>query len=174
MQSPAEIVNARCWCSLVFAAAPAHCFKQVQDDAGRPLWLRPALKRCPLSAPPTVHAKGASARRLASLAPFVSARRKVRFMSTDGPEAGLYGGARRGGLTWFSSMTKDILESDIDLVTQMIKADHGPAEIVEALLRRGVDPIKASQLVEALRSGKVVPPDLYATPVLKPPRQKSE
>jgi hypothetical protein len=55
-------------------------------------------------------------------------------------------------------MTRDILQTDIDLATRLM-ANHRPDdEIIQALVHRGIDSGPAAQLVEELRSGRKVTP----------------
>jgi hypothetical protein len=62
-------------------------------------------------------------------------------------------------------MTHDILESDIELATKLLRSNQPVPEILNTLVRRGIDPGKAVQLVEDLREGKTVRPDLPLTPL---------
>jgi hypothetical protein len=66
-------------------------------------------------------------------------------------------------------MIHDILQSDLDVATELIKANGTDAEIVEALKVRGVPPLKALQLAQDLRRGRLVTP---ANP--SPPRAARE
>jgi hypothetical protein len=51
-------------------------------------------------------------------------------------------------------MTHDILQSDINLAIRL-KSDQRPdEEIIQALVQRGVDPVKAAQLLDDLRNGR--------------------
>ena len=53
-------------------------------------------------------------------------------------------------------MTHDILQSDIELATRLIGDRRPEGEIIRALVHRGIDPVKAAQLLSDLRSGKKV------------------
>ncbi len=57
-------------------------------------------------------------------------------------------------------MTNDILTSDIDLAWRLLRAGRPDKEIVAALARRGLETAKATRLVEDLRTGKPVKPEL--------------
>lgn len=56
-------------------------------------------------------------------------------------------------------MTAKILQSDIDLVAQRLRENQAPADVVALLVLRGIEPARAAQLVEDLRSGKSVEPE---------------
>src|SRR5512137_53536 len=51
-------------------------------------------------------------------------------------------------------MTHDVLQSDIELATRLRDDHRSNEEIILALVQRGVDPGKAAQLAEDLRSGR--------------------
>jgi hypothetical protein len=51
-------------------------------------------------------------------------------------------------------MTHDILQSDIELATRLRDGHRTDEEIILALVHRGVDPGKAAQLADDLRSGR--------------------
>lgn len=55
-------------------------------------------------------------------------------------------------------MTQDILQSDLNIARRLIEAKSPDTEIVAALVRRGVAPAKASQVVNDLRMGNTVRP----------------
>jgi len=55
-------------------------------------------------------------------------------------------------------MTKDILQSDLDVAMRLIKTSSDDSEIVAALKLRGVALTKAAQLVHDLRAGRLVTP----------------
>jgi hypothetical protein len=57
-------------------------------------------------------------------------------------------------------MTKNILQSDIDLAKQLLGGDHSESDVVEVLVRRGIEPTSAAQLVSDLRQGKQAAPTL--------------
>jgi hypothetical protein len=61
--------------------------------------------------------------------------------------------------SWLAGMTHDILQSDIDLATELVRAKRTDQEIVNALAQRRIDPVKAAQLVADLRQGKTVVPE---------------
>ena len=58
-------------------------------------------------------------------------------------------------------MTNDILRTDIELATRLMEEKRPAEEIIAALIPRGIDRAKATQLVDDLRSGKKV--DIQAT-----------
>lgn len=62
-------------------------------------------------------------------------------------------------------MTHDILESDIELATKLLRSNQPVPEILNTLVHRGIDPGKAVKLLEDLREGKTVKPDLPLTPL---------
>lgn len=51
-------------------------------------------------------------------------------------------------------MIHDLLSSDVDFARGMIDSSHPDAEILAYLASRGVEPSKASQLVDDLRHGR--------------------
>ncbi|MCX6923755.1 MAG: hypothetical protein NT154_11190 [Verrucomicrobia bacterium] len=51
-------------------------------------------------------------------------------------------------------MTKDILQTDIDLAKRLRDEQRPDEEIVQALVHRGVDPTKAANVADALRNGR--------------------
>ena len=57
-------------------------------------------------------------------------------------------------------MTKNILESDIVFAKGLMSGDRPDAEIVTALTRRGVEPGAAARLVDDLRNGRPVQPEM--------------
>ena len=56
-------------------------------------------------------------------------------------------------------MTHDILRSDIELATRLREEKRPDEEIIAALVRRGIDPATAAQLIDDLRNG-LKPTDL--------------
>jgi hypothetical protein len=56
-------------------------------------------------------------------------------------------------------MTKDILQSDIDLARNLLEAGRPSDEIVTALGYRGIEGTRATQLIAELQAGKKVEPD---------------
>lgn len=56
-------------------------------------------------------------------------------------------------------MTHDILQSDVDLAKDLVRANRPDPEIVNALVQRRIDPVKAARLVADLRQGKTVVPE---------------
>ena len=58
-------------------------------------------------------------------------------------------------------MTNDILRTDIELATRLMDEKRPTEEIIAALVPRGIDRAKATQLVDDLRNGKNV--DVQAT-----------
>lgn len=58
------------------------------------------------------------------------------------------------------AMTKDILQSDIDFASRLVKVNRRDDEIIAALCKRGLEAAKASQVVRDLRLGVPVKPDL--------------
>jgi hypothetical protein len=71
-------------------------------------------------------------------------------------------------------MTQDILQSDLDFARGLIRASHADAEIVAALMRRGVASAKASQVVNDLRLGKLVRPIDPILPEFASPHSPTE
>ena len=65
-------------------------------------------------------------------------------------------------------MTHKILQSDIELARKQLEAKRSDAEIVAALERRGIEPDKAAQLVQDLREGKPVSPEIDRVPQIVP------
>jgi hypothetical protein len=61
-------------------------------------------------------------------------------------------------------MTHHILQSDIELARKLLAANRPEAEIVAALTRRGVEPAKATRLVEDLQCGRAVAPEIAVMP----------
>jgi hypothetical protein len=59
-------------------------------------------------------------------------------------------------------MTHDILQSDIDCAKRLIVANRPDQEVVLALARRGIESSKAAQVVDALRRGSAVEPEVQA------------
>ncbi len=57
-------------------------------------------------------------------------------------------------------MTKDIVQSDIDLARRLLDSRQPTAEVVAALLRRGVSQGAALRLIEDLQLGRTVTPRL--------------
>jgi hypothetical protein len=51
-------------------------------------------------------------------------------------------------------MTHDILQSDINLAIRLRADQHPDEEVIAALVQRGVDRVKASQLIDDLRNGR--------------------
>ncbi len=68
-------------------------------------------------------------------------------------------------------MTNNLLVSDIDLAERLIKAGSQDDEIIAALGKRGIEVANATQLVQDLRGGLPVKPELYATATMREPRQ---
>lgn len=67
-----------------------------------------------------------------------------------------------------AGMTDAILQSDIDLAQSLLEANHSASEVVAALTRRGIEPGRATQVVEDLRCGKRVTPEPGLVPELAP------
>jgi hypothetical protein len=68
-------------------------------------------------------------------------------------------------------ITKNLLVSDIDPAERLIKAggeDHG---VIAALGKRGIEVANATRLVQDLRGGLQVKPELYATATTRESRQ---
>jgi hypothetical protein len=63
-------------------------------------------------------------------------------------------------------MTRDILQSDIELARKLLEDACPDNQIIETLLRRGIPEAQASHLVEDLRHGKLV---MAKPPSVKPP-----
>lgn len=57
-------------------------------------------------------------------------------------------------------MTHGVVQSDIDLAKKLIEAECQESAICAVLCWRGVDVIKAASLVQALRQGELVQPQL--------------
>src|SRR4051812_31175592 len=57
-------------------------------------------------------------------------------------------------------MTHDILQTDIELAKEMIGSNRPADEVARALARRGIDLPAATQLVDDLRNGRPVRPQL--------------
>lgn len=53
-------------------------------------------------------------------------------------------------------MTPDVLQSDIELATRLRDEQRPSDEIIRALVHRGVDPVKAAQLLDDLLNGRSV------------------
>jgi hypothetical protein len=66
-------------------------------------------------------------------------------------------------------MTNDILQSDVDFALKLTKNGCSDSEIVTALLRRRIDPVKAARLVHDLREGKI-PSSQAVSPASGTPR----
>jgi hypothetical protein len=61
-------------------------------------------------------------------------------------------------------MTNDILRTDIELATRLMEEKRPAEEIIAALIPRGIDRAKATQLVDDLRNGKKID-DLATLPM---------
>ena len=51
-------------------------------------------------------------------------------------------------------MIHEILPSDVEVAREMLKASHSDAEILTSLASRGIEPARATQLVDDLRHGR--------------------
>jgi len=68
-------------------------------------------------------------------------------------------------------MIRDILQSDVAFARRLLNENPAEAEIVQALIRRGLDPDKAAQLVSDLRDGRPVSYDANASLEFTPRRR---
>lgn len=68
-------------------------------------------------------------------------------------------------------MIRDILQSDVEFAIRLTNENLAEAEVIQALVRRGVDPAKAAQLVHDLRDGKQVSCDPAAALEFTPRRR---
>ena len=68
-------------------------------------------------------------------------------------------------------MIRDILQSDVAFARRLLNENPAEAEIVQALIRRGLDPDKAAQLVSDLRDGRPVSYDANAALEFTPRRR---
>jgi hypothetical protein len=68
-------------------------------------------------------------------------------------------------------MTKSILLSDVELVKQLVNVNCQDEEIIEVLCRRGLEGVKASQLVHDIRCGLHVKPELVVMPCISSRRR---
>lgn len=81
-------------------------------------------------------------------------------------------------------MINDILQTDINLAKRLKSEQHTDQEIIKALVQRGVDPVKAAQLVDDLNNGRplsaqpAAPPEFTAErrsrSKARPPESESE
>ena len=53
-----------------------------------------------------------------------------------------------------SNMIHEILPSDVEFAREMLHGSHSDAEILTALASRGIEPARATELVEDLRHGR--------------------
>jgi hypothetical protein len=58
------------------------------------------------------------------------------------------------------AMTHNILLADIDYARRQLKLNAAEAAIVAGLVTRGIEPAKAAQLVDDLRNGRKITPDV--------------
>jgi hypothetical protein len=65
-----------------------------------------------------------------------------------------------GGSSCVAGMTHDILQTDIELAKELIESNRPDAEVALALTRRGLDSAVAGRLVEDLRNGRRVQPQM--------------
>lgn len=68
-------------------------------------------------------------------------------------------------------MTRDILQSDVQFAIRLTNENLAEAEVIQALVRRGIDPAKAAELVNDLRAGKPVSCDSAAALEFTPRRR---
>lgn len=68
-------------------------------------------------------------------------------------------------------MTRDILQSDVQFAIRLTNENLAEAEVIQALVRRGIDPAKAAELVNDLRAGKPVSFDSTAALEFTPRRR---
>jgi len=60
-------------------------------------------------------------------------------------------------------MTRNLLQSDLDLVRRLISDERADVEIVAVLRQRGIDALKAQRVVGELRSGRSVSAEVLST-----------
>jgi hypothetical protein len=65
-------------------------------------------------------------------------------------------------------MTKETLESDIELARKLLAAGRPDNEVTAALVGRGISEAKAAQVVQALGQGKQVTPEIVHVPLVRP------
>jgi hypothetical protein len=68
-------------------------------------------------------------------------------------------------------MIREILRADIEVAIRLRKANRSDEDIVAALARRGVDRTNAAQLVDDLRNGRNVSPQILSHLEFAPPRR---
>ena len=71
-------------------------------------------------------------------------------------------------------MTHDILQSDIDFGNKLIHEGLPDTEIVQALGRRGIERSKAARLVDDLRQGRRLQPEVALSELGMSPAQSEE
>jgi hypothetical protein len=70
-------------------------------------------------------------------------------------------------------MVHDVLQSDIEFARALMQSNQADTEVVSALCRRGVEPAKASRLVEDLRNNVPVTGTLPPLPGFRSERRRS-
>ena len=70
-------------------------------------------------------------------------------------------------------MTKEILQSDVDLAERLINAHSPDSETITALVNRGLELAKATRLVHDLRCGLPVKPERVAAEPVARKRRRS-